>query len=195
MWIASVCNYLENSLLLQLLKQMYKPWMTENTILLLLRDNLMYEITLACSKDGFQSFTWTLWTQTCSMELQKEDGWFFRDKPLWVDYLHIACTAEQQSVVLRNRQLHTLPSYTKEWNYLYKSDTKILFATTANLQISLLNFSYMFLSHFRGWEARRRGRWRSFVHGGPHILFDRMGYDLDSWLPQEWNKPVNRLVS
>lgn len=111
--------------------------MTENTILLLLRDNLMYEITLACSKDGFQSFTWTL--QTCSMKLQEEDGWVFREKPLGVDYLHIASRAEQLSAVLRNHQLYKFPSYTKEWNYLYISDTKILFGTKDNFHISLVN--------------------------------------------------------
>lgn len=118
---------------------MYKPWMTENTILLLLRDNLMYEITLACSKDGFQSFTCQL--QTCSMELQKEDRLFFRDKPFWVDYLHVTSRGEWLSAVLRNHQLYKLPSYTKEWNYIYKSDTKILFGTTVNFQISLLNIN------------------------------------------------------
>lgn len=118
---------------------MHKPWMTENTVLLLLRDNLMCEITLACSKDGFQSFTWTL--QTCPMELQKEDGWFFRDKPLWVDYLHIASRAEQLFAILRNHQIYKLPSYTKEWNYLYKSDTIILFGTKANFQILLPNIN------------------------------------------------------
>lgn len=118
---------------------MYKPWMTENTILLLLRDNLMYETTLACSKDGFQSFTLTL--QTCSMELQKEDRWFFRDKLLWVDYLHIASRAEQLYAVLRKHQPYKPHSYTKEWNYLHKSDTKILFGIKPKFPISLFNIN------------------------------------------------------
>lgn len=161
---------------------MYKPCIRENTVLLLLRDNLMYEITLACWKDGFQSFTWTL--QACCTELQKEDRWFFRIS--LNEYITCTLQVEQSSYHLLSWETTHCTNFCHIWR-AEATSIKLLqtfcLTNNASFQISLLPIAQMFLSHFRSWKSGKKGRGRNFIPWACHILCNRMRGVLDSQLP------------